>query len=118
MIFQRYLARILQESLASEKIRARILQEWSSRASPKNYWKSLARTFQDLAFLALFAKFFFAIFCKNDALSCKKLQETSKNLASFVRQNNPGVFEDWFVKVNTIKLQMKFFSKTELNLRI
>ena len=67
----------------SDLLNRHFLQEkWTNQ-------KFLARIVQDLAFLGLFAKFFL-FFCKSNALSCNILQETSKNLASFVWQMNQG----------------------------
>ena len=114
MILQRYLGKILQESLAS-RIHARVLQERRYLASTENSCKFLERILQGNVWSTkqillarevnksevsyknppksciscTFCKIL-VIFCKNNAFSCKILQITSKNFASFVRQINQG----------------------------
>ena len=87
---QKNLASFLKESCkeTSDLLKRQILQQKGTKQ------KSLAIIFQDLAFLALFARFLQFFFCKNNALSCKILQETSKNLESFVWKINQG-FSDF-----------------------
>ena len=121
MILHRYLARILQESLASEntcKNLARTELSCKSREILQVSWKNLARK-RLIQLTDIFCKNLprscisctfckiFAIFCKNNALSCKILQETSKNLASFVCQINQGghSFNSYCRKTNQKQLQ-------------
>ena len=114
MILQRYLERILEELLASEntcknltrtelycKYR-KILQvslknlakkclmyltevSWKKMNKSEISGKNLPRSCISCSFCKIFAIFF-----KNNALSCKILQETSKNLASYVWHIHQG----------------------------